>query len=272
MTNCPACEKEVVGVRGMGQHFRRNPSCKPCTPQAEAPPQTWTTELRFREIESKLGKEIATLHLHKKVSAVDCVLMCMFGEHIVTFLVDAMRHCVRTSAGIDAAATDAADADMSAVGAQMTAVLKELRNIDKVCAAQAPTALMPVVRPRLRTADAAKKDYAFLSLQELLANVLQTDAESRAHILHASDEWSTGSLRNRPTTEPVTDVVHGQRFRDSPASRRVEPSAAGSPRRVIVAIQCWNDDATVTRAISTIPRSTYAPHPTPLAPLAHTPT
>jgi hypothetical protein len=45
----------------------------------------------------------------------------MFGEHIVTFLVDAMRHYVRTSAGIDAAATDAADADMSAVGAQMTA-------------------------------------------------------------------------------------------------------------------------------------------------------
>ena len=45
---------------------------------------------------------------------------------------------LRTSAGIDAAATDAADADMSAVGAQMTAVLKELRNIDMVCAAQAP--------------------------------------------------------------------------------------------------------------------------------------
>ena len=77
-----------------------------------------------------------------------------------------------------------------------------------------------------------------------ITDIMQNDAEDRGHFYRSSADWSTGKYREPQTV--ITDVVHAQRFRDSPASRPLTPAERAGPRRVILCAQGWNDDATVS--------------------------
>ena len=177
------------------------------------------------------------MHLHKKVSVTACTMAVQLAELAAAITVEACLKVASSSGAPDSAA-------ISTVGERVAAVLEELRNIDKVCEVEAPGALMPVERPLLAPFAASQKHFAFFSLIQEIADVLQNDAESRQHVESSTAEWSTGKFRTPPTV--MTDVVHGQRFRESPASRPATALELAGPKRWRIVIQPWNDDATVS--------------------------
>ena len=140
------------------------------------------------------------MHLHKKVSVTACTMAVQLAELAAAITVEACLKVASSSGAPDSAA-------ISTVGERVAAVLEELRNIDKVCEVEAPGALMPVERPLLAPFAASQKHFAFFSLIQEIADVLQNDAESRQHVESSTAEWSTGKFRTPPTV--MTDVVHG---------------------------------------------------------------
>lgn len=198
-----------------------------------------SAEIGYKKLRRALGKELSEMHLHKKVPVATCVMAVKLAEQAAAITVDACRRAV-ASAG----ATADVQQEVAAVDKRVAAVLQELRDINKVCEAEAPDALLPVVRPLLAPGGASKKHFAFFSLKDVAADVMQKDAEARRHICSSSDDWSTGRFRTPPSV--VTDIVHAQRFRESPASRPATAAELAGPKRYRIAVQAWNDDATVS--------------------------
>ena len=194
-------------------------------------------ELGYKKLRRKIGNELAQMHLHKKVSMTACVMAVQIAKLATAITVELCR-----KASASAGATRL-DHELAMVGEHVAAVLQELTDIDKVCEAEAPNALMPVARPLLAEPVASKKHFAFISLIHAIADVLQNDAEDRQHCWSSSAEWSTGKFRTPPKV--MTDVVHAQRFRDSPASRPATAAELSGPKRCRILLQPWNDDATV---------------------------
>ena len=253
---CPSCGRSYVS---WGQH-RRQWGCQhpptvllPTPLVAEQPRADLTSELGYKKLRRTLGKELATMHLHKKIQVSACVMAVQLAEKAVEITVELCRRAVSSTGAGEL------DTAISTVSERVAAVLRELRNIDKVCEVEAPDALMPVTRPLLSPPDASKKQFAFFSLIHEIADVVQKDAESRRYIEASSAEWSTGKFRTPPRM--MTDIVHAQRFRDSPASRPATALELAGPKRWRIVIQPWNDDATV----STLPASPCLP-PLPRTP------
>jgi hypothetical protein len=237
-TLCASCGRTYIL---WGQHERRWGCQLPALAEEKQARRDLASDLRFKELQSRLGVEVATMHLHKCISITACVMAVQLAEKAAAHVIETVR-----SAAVAAAASNTVlgEEDIIAIGARSTAVLQELRNIDKVCEMHAPNALTPVARPLLAPAEASKKHFAFFSLVHAVADVLQNCPEDRAHCYKSSEEWRTGKFRLPQNS--ITDIVHAQRFRDSPASRPATPAELAGPRRVILAAQPWNDDATVS--------------------------
>ena len=235
---CPSCGLTYVS---WGHHVRYH-GCKPpvagvCAPCDESPsadeqPSMWDAEPRWREMASELGEKLAVMHLHSKVHISECRLAVELAEQAVSHVINACRAVVSSD--------ESAAAAIDGVRVQESATLKQLRDIDAVCAKQATGALVPVPRPLLSPPEASKKQFALFSVEHLLRDEVQNDAETRWHVKSSTEEWKTGKFRQPPTV--ITDVVHGARFRSSPASRAAGPNEA---RRGRIYIQTWNDAATV---------------------------
>jgi hypothetical protein len=237
---CAACGREYVS---WGQHVRRHGcaqvAVQPCVscdeePEPESAPPAWAADLPYQEMACKLGGTVAEMHLIKKMSITTCQLAVKLAEQAASIAVDLCRATI----GGDNVELQAR---LDAVGARSLAVLQKLSNIDAVCEEHASGALMPIERPLLAPPKQAKKHFAFFSIEAVIRDMLQKDPESRGHSWQSSDSWSTGEFRNPPVI--INDVTHGARFRSSPASRKALPSEA---RRKRIAIQAWNDDATVS--------------------------
>ena len=153
------------------------------------------------------------MHLHKKVSVTACTMAVQLAELAAAITVEACLKVASSSGAPDSAA-------ISTVGERVAAVLEELRNIDTVCEVEAPGALMPVERPLLAPFAASQKHFAFFSLIQEIADVLQNDAESRQHDRRVYQ----ASLRASPARAP--------RRSQSPRhpSRRSVPASRASRR------------------------------------------
>jgi hypothetical protein len=135
-------------------------------PAKDPPPRNVALDLLYKEMESKLGSEVATMHLHKKISLMGCEKAVELVEVAVAHVVE----IVRTTFASAGASNTGLCADITAIGTRTAAVLQELRKIDGVCEQHAPNALAPVERPSLASANASKKQFANFSLQQKFAN------------------------------------------------------------------------------------------------------
>jgi hypothetical protein len=225
----------------LGQHWRRWPLCKLQAEAAAAaqvavdpPPPAVIPQLRVREMKAQLGRIVTDMHLIKKVHISTCVTAVRLAEtaHELSFAI--LKFAILpTNPGLVGV--------LATVQESCAAVLAGLRQVDRVCEQHSPGAQEPVPRPLLATHEVGKKQFAFFSLEALIVGVAQHDTEARRLMIEASDDWATGRFREQPSV--ITDVVHGERFRRSPASR-YRPVETG-PRRLVVVGQGWNDDATV---------------------------
>ena len=236
---CEACGVHCVSL---GQHRRQwpqcRPACEPCEPASDPPPSAEVKpsikaeDLRFGEIANHLGRRIAAMHLESLVEIAHCKAAVALAKHAVELTIQAM---LSSKVHIDTAL----EAELKAVGARCVQTVGKLNNIDAVVARQAPGALKPVQRPLLAAPAESKKHFAFFSLTEQIADMLQNDTETRQHCRASSREYCTGRYRRPPDT--ITDVIHAERFRQSPASR-----VRFSNNRLVLVGNPWNDDATVS--------------------------
>jgi hypothetical protein len=234
---CAACGRSYAY---WGKHMRQWGCAWPEPARAQKADSTLALDLRFMELQNRLGVTVATLHLHQNMSITACVSAVQLAEEATAHVIETMRAAAASAA---ASSTVLAAADITAIGARSAALLQGLRKIPEVCEKHATGALTPVERPLLAQAKASKKHFAFFSLVHEIADILQNNPEDRNHCYTSTEEWSTGKLR-LPQSK-ITDVIHGQRFRDSPASRPFTPAERAGLRRVHIAAQAWNDDATV---------------------------
>ena len=204
---CPSCGLTYVS---WGHHVRYH-GCKPpvagvCAPCDESPsadeqPSMWDAEPRWREMASELGEKLAVMHLHSKVHISECRLAVELAEQAVSHVINACRAVVSSD--------ESAAAAIDGVRVQASATLKQLRDIDAVCAKQATGALVPVPRPLLSPPEASKKQFAFFSVEHLLRDEVQNDAETRWHVKSSTEEWKTGKFRQPPTV--ITTVLDSDR-------------------------------------------------------------
>jgi len=181
---------------------------------------------------NQLGRRVATMHLKNGVAINHCKAAVEFGERAVQLTIEAM---LSAACRVD----PAVEAELKAMAQRCLSTVGKLAAVETVVARQAEGALQPVERPQLAAAAESKKHFAFFSLTEQIADVLQNDAESRKYCRAESREYCTGRYRRKPHT--ITDIVHAERFRQSPASR-----VRFSNNRFVLVGNPWNDDATVS--------------------------
>ena len=109
-----------------------------------------------------------------------------------------------------------------------------------------------IERPTLGDPKKAPKHYAFVSLTQVLVQMLQKHAQFRQVCIAESEVWKSGAKLVTPSV--LRDVTDGLRFRQSRSARKAGP---GEERRLRIALAEWTDEFTV-RAQS---------HPKPACPL-----
>ena len=245
MPTCGACGAQYLRLGG---HLRYSPGCgelavspsEPPPPPPATPSQTPSNTpsgdtLRWAQMSSKLGFIIASMRLNQKIHILHVEQAITLARTAIELAMDVLD--VKCGNNQEAAA------NATEVRAGAMRVLDGLKDVDHVCKEQTTGALSPIKRPGLAPDEVGKKHFAFFSLIHLIADVLQNDTESRKYIEAESDEIRTGKYRELPTV--LTDTKHGLRFRNSALSRKALP---GEPRRIVMDLHSWNDDATVTHA------------------------
>ena len=227
-------------------HWRRSPACKPVeaahvaelpAPKQHKPSPDKALSSRLRTAESDLGQRVATMRLLNIMEVADIKESVDLALSICTHMDSILKE---VTSEID---SGVAGKIMDAV-ASMAEVVRRCKDVDKQCKLHAPGAVTSIERPLLAKHDAAKKWFSFLSVQDVVVDLLRNDKDVRMATLKSSEKWKTGSFATTPKI--ASDLVHGKRFANSLLARKAGPNET---RHVRVGLTLWNDDMTVRQRL-----------------------